>query len=416
MISVYTPTHRASTLVRAYRSLKSQSHEDWEWVLLVNGTLSASEVPAEIVADARVRVIRSGTSANVGALKAEACSHAAGDLLVELDHDDELRADCLSTLKAYEERTPGGFYFSDFCELQSDGVSKEYGAEWGWDKYPTVWDNGSNIVAMRSKEVTARSLYQIYYAPNHVRAWSRQAYEAAGGYRPLDICDDHDLLIRTYLAGVPMVRIAACLYLQHCHSEQTQVIHNKQIQKKQADIGAKNLPALCWEWARRNKLSCWDLGGAHNPEPGYSTLDQHPGADIQWDVRKGLPFEDNSVGVLRAFDFLEHVPIGSVVPFMNECWRVLAPGGWMLTATPSTDGRGAFQDPTHVSFWNANSFWYYTQAQHRNYVPEITAKFQLARQHDYFPSNWHKEQHISYVAADLWALKGQERCGVDLIG
>ncbi len=27
---------------------------------------------------------------------------------------------------------------------------------------------------------------------------------------------------------------------------------------------------------------------------------------------------------------------------------------------PSTDGRGAFQDPTHVSFWNINSFMYYS--------------------------------------------------------
>ncbi len=29
--------------------------------------------------------------------------------------------------------------------------------------------------------------------------------------------------------------------------------------------------------------------------------------------------------------------------------------GWFLSQTPSTDGRGAFQDPTHVSMWNSNS-------------------------------------------------------------
>lgn len=45
-----------------------------------------------------------------------------------------------------------------------------------------------------------------------------------------------------------------------------------------------------------------------------------------------------------------------VVGLMNAIYRALVPGGWLLTATPSTDGRGAFQDP-HCSFWN-NSFWY----------------------------------------------------------
>lgn len=412
MISVYTPSHNAKNLLRAYESLKRQAHEDWEWILLVNGPLLANKVPEEIVKDSKVRVIRSETRASVGALKAEACTYAKGDLLVELDHDDELRYDCLLKLQEAAMAEPGGFFFSDFCELQADGKSKVYGQDFGWKSAPSVWDDGTPLVSMVAREVTARSLYEIFYAPNHVRAWTREAYAKSGGYRDLSVCDDQDLLIRTYLAGVKMVRIPGCLYLQHCHAEQTQLIRNKKIQKNQAEIGAQYLPALCLEWALRNNLKCLDLGGVHNPTPGYLTVDKHPGADYQLNVLEGLPFEDNSVGVIRAFDFLEHIPVGQVVPFMNECFRVLAPGGWMLTATPSTDGRGAFQDPTHVSFWNANSFWYYTQQQHRKYVPEILAQFQLARVHNYFPSDWHVAHNIPYVAADLWAIKGQDVCGL----
>ena len=37
----------------------------------------------------------------------------------------------------------------------------------------------------------------------------------------------------------------------------------------------------------------------------------------------------------------EHCMVG----LMNAIYRTLFPGGWLLTATPSTDGRGAFQDP-----------------------------------------------------------------------
>jgi hypothetical protein len=44
---------------------------------------------------------------------------------------------------------------------------------------------------------------------------------------------------------------------------------------------------------------------------------------------------------------------------MNEIWRICKPGGMVDIRVPSTDGRGAFQDPTHVSFWNINSFKYY---------------------------------------------------------
>ena len=51
-----------------------------------------------------------------------------------------------------------------------------------------------------------------------------------------------------------------------------------------------------------------------------------------------MPFEDDSVGIFRAADFLEHIPREQVVPFMNEMWRCLAPGGWLISRTP-VDGR-----------------------------------------------------------------------------
>ena len=43
----------------------------------------------------------------------------------------------------------------------------------------------------------------------------------------------------------------------------------------------------------------------------------------------------------------------------------LKDGGKFESFTPSTDGRGAFQDPTHVSFWNINSWLYYSHPAYR---------------------------------------------------
>jgi len=145
-----------------------------------------------------------------------------------------------------------------------------------------------------------------------------------------------------------------------------------------------------------------DLGAGFDKPEGYQGLDLR-NADIIADAREGLPFEDSSVGLIRAHDFLEHLP--DKVGIMNEIYRVLVPGGWLFSLTPSTDGRGAFQDPTHVSYWNQNSFWYVTKAGYAKYVPDIKCRFQTRRLRTYYPMKWQEDNLISYVQADLVAIK-----------
>jgi SAM-dependent methyltransferase len=106
-----------------------------------------------------------------------------------------------------------------------------------------------------------------------------------------------------------------------------------------------------------------DLGCGKNKPPGYIGVDREglPGVDVVCDIgRESLPFDDDSVDVVRAHDFLEHIEDRILI--MNEIYRVLKPAGLADIKVPSTDGRGAFQDPTHVSFWNQNSFEYYLLA------------------------------------------------------
>jgi len=164
-------------------------------------------------------------------------------------------------------------------------------------------------------------------------------------------------------------------------------------------------------WAKREGLLALDLGAAHNKHPQYLGVDQYerPGVDIVADVTKGIPLPDNSVGVIRACDFLEHIP--DKVTLFNELYRVLAHGGMLLSLTPSTDGRGAFQDPTHVAFYNENSFWYFTDRNYANFVPQITCRFQVSRLITFFPNDWHREHDISYVNANLIAIKDGPRQG-----
>ena len=111
-----------------------------------------------------------------------------------------------------------------------------------------------------------------------------------------------------------------------------------------------------------------NLGCGYRKKSGFINIDNRAVVepDLCCDVTGGLPFDDNSVDEVVAQDFLEHIPIGKVVPLIEEIYRVLKPNGKFISLTPSTDGRGAFQDPTHCSFWNANSWLYYMDDAYRD--------------------------------------------------
>lgn len=102
-----------------------------------------------------------------------------------------------------------------------------------------------------------------------------------------------------------------------------------------------------------------NLGCAERIEPGWTNVDlvPGPGVDLACDLRDAWPWDDGTVHEIRAFDVIEHLP--DKIHTMNEMWRVLRHNGIAHVLVPTTDGRGAFQDPTHVSYWNRNSFWYY---------------------------------------------------------
>ena len=90
---------------------------------------------------------------------------------------------------------------------------------------------------------------------------------------------------------------------------------------------------------------------------GYVNVDRVQPADMIVDLDHGWLWEDSSVSEIRAWDAFEHLRYK--IHSMNEAWRVLKPGGKLDLIVPTTDGRGAFQDPQHVSYWNPNSLWYY---------------------------------------------------------
>lgn len=59
--------------------------------------------------------------------------------------------------------------------------------------------------------------------------------------------------------------------------------------------------------------------------------------DIVWDLRYGIPVDDNSCKSLYSEHLLEHLPVEQGVALFKECYRVLQPGGVLRIAMPSLD-------------------------------------------------------------------------------
>lgn len=130
-----------------------------------------------------------------------------------------------------------------------------------------------------------------------------------------------------------------------------------------------------------------DFGCGKTPGEGFEGVDFHePAAKHKVDLfRFPLPWETSSVSEIRASHFLEHIPArevedrdlrddasaeyASVVwnkdflcAFMDECYRILKPGGVMTVIVPSGRSDRAFQDPTHRRFFVESSFAYFSKA------------------------------------------------------
>lgn len=394
LISVITPTHRTDHLLSTYASLQNQAYRKFEWILLPNG--ACGTLPGAILEDPRVRVIQPapGLSGNVGALKQVCCAAARGELLVELDHDDLLHSTALTRLAAAYCRHIDGFFYSDVAYFRDEEGQPPvvFDPLHGWEDYEMTLD-GVYRVAMKAFPITPRSLSEVLYAPDHVRAWSRRAYDRAGGHdgdQPL--LDDLDLMIRTYLAGVPFVYLDSCEYFYRYHASSTSQQRADEITKLGPALRDKYFAALMQEWLRREGLEKLQLTAGE-----YYSLGKLP---------------ESSYGqIVLEPDFLPTLTGDQATLAMNAIYRALVPGGYLTLAAPYS--RGSLADAPHYqSHWNKHSLEYYTDQRFARQLPGSISRFQLVRYELQDLSPAEPSAYRLQLTADLAALKGQRQPGI----
>lgn len=400
-VSIITPTHDPKWLPDLYACLKAQTHDNWQWVIVPNNGAIA-DMPAAFRDDPKVKIValENQGESRVGALKRLACNEADGTIIVEVDHDDLITPDCLAeVVKAFYEDEHVGMVYSNTVNVDIRTMTSIlWDEKYGWSYRPFEW-NGVQLLEAVSAEPLPQNLSRIWFAPNHVRAWRKSDYWNVGGHNEnMKIGDDHDLICRMYLYS-KIKHIDKPLYIYRVHGANTWLQNMQEIQTTMWENHDKYILSMALKWCRDNNLVAIDLcGGIGKPE-GLFSVDLHNG-DVTADLNERWPFADNIVGLVRAHDAVEHLQ--NPVHTMNEAHRVLAHGGFFLISVPSTNGVGAWCDPTHVSFWNKRSFRYYTETGVRRYIePACTARFQAMKVVD--TMKW--QEQIPYVDAHLIALK-----------
>ena len=229
MISVVTPTYntKPQILTRTYKSLVAQTFDDWEWVIYDDSDMCIVEPPD----DPRIRIIRPKShSGIIGEVKHNAFMAATGDILVELDHDDELTSDCLAKVNAAMQGDIG-FVYSDCCEILPSGESTRYPEGWAFGYGSDYWSEQYQCWVMRAPEINRVTMSHIVSVPNHVRCWNRELYHQLRGHNPqLSVADDYELIVRTCLAS-QMCHIPEMLYIQHIDPKSAQRERNAIIQE-----------------------------------------------------------------------------------------------------------------------------------------------------------------------------------------
>ena len=418
-LSIFTPSHDLSRIDTPLESLKNQTYKDFEWILFLNGQaveeaqiqpdletkLTEAKLNFKIIQDER-------ENSNIGYLKKQCCENATGEILVELDHDDALTPNCLEELvTAFNQGYD--FCYSDDYYVEVNNGKEEHITPFGSGTGFKIKKDENGTLYHPSHDPSALSFSYIWYAPDHVRSWKKSFYDKIGGHdKDLDVCDDYDLVCRSYING-KCHRIPKPLYKYYAYPDRSsadmnpdgsQGERNARIQELTHVLHDNYMLSMASKWAEENNLKKVDLCCGDRTIDGFTGIDKKDfgNGNILFDLNEpNWPFEDGSVGVFRAWDALGYLK--NPIQTMKEIYRCLSDYGWAITDTPSTDGRGAYQNPEHTSYWNTNSFWYYTKSQFAKDI-ETSVKFQLNRISNYHPSEFEEFHDIVYAKAHLVKL------------
>ncbi|MGN0236550.1 MAG: glycosyltransferase family 2 protein [Lepagella sp.] len=190
MISVVIPLYNKEALIgRTLESVLAQSYQDFEVVVVNDGSSDGSAAVVESFADPRIRLIRQ-ENAGVSAARNRGIAEARGEFIALLDGDDIWRPDYLATVANLIERYPQCGVFATGYEFvdEFNRISPLIIRNLSFNDRDGVLDNYFHVAStshppLWTSIVTAR----------------KSAFEAVGGF-PVGVTSGEDLLTWARLA------------------------------------------------------------------------------------------------------------------------------------------------------------------------------------------------------------------------
>ena len=182
------PAYNASaTIAEAIRSVLTQTHSDWELVVVDDGSTDAT---AAIVAsyaerDPRIRLVRQD-NAGTAAARNTGWQHARGAFVARFDADDVLLPNYLAEFERFISEHPGyQIYACNAWRIRDDGSRVLF------HRAPRF----SRVVELTVEDMLEES--QIFTAA----VSPRELLEREGGYRPGVFVEEYDFWLRAMARG-----------------------------------------------------------------------------------------------------------------------------------------------------------------------------------------------------------------------
>ncbi len=142
----------------------------------------------------------------------------------------------------------------------------------------------------------------------------------------------------------------------------------------------------------RSELSIEVGAGAKGGRGEWITIDMTSSCDIYWDLRKGIPFPNDSINRIYSSHFFEHLTFKEIQQFLDECKRVLVPGGKFLICVPNA--RIYIEAYAKGGSLNADTFLAYKPAyNHTTRIDYVNYTAYMDGQHKYM----FDEENLAFI-------------------
>ncbi len=210
VVSVIIPTYNRLPLLReAMASVEQQTFEDWELLVVDDGSEDRTVETCAALEDSRIHVVALQHSGLVGHVRNEGARRAKGRYLAFLDSDDLWRPTKLERQLGALDATETVWSYTGFDLIDTSGTCL--------DTFPLAGEAGASAELLVDLLTTETAAAMSSLAVTREVFWRIDGFSTHPRVR-----EDHDLVIRLAETGEPRVEVPEILLSMRQHGKRSE--------------------------------------------------------------------------------------------------------------------------------------------------------------------------------------------------